>query len=217
MAHSNVQKSTDQQVSPAPQSSWLLFVLIGLLAGLLVVYVTLSLGPDASTRHPWVGHPMPMFQLDSLLNADAPLSDQDLAGKVTLVNFWGPWCPPCLMEFPHLLQLQATLAAEDDFQLLSIANGVDWSPGLGPSFRESLDSLSYDAEAVLDRYQSDLPVYADTEARLREDLSLISPWSGYPTTLLVGRDGKIRDVWLGFQPDHAKVNKRIRQVLQESS
>jgi len=33
----------------------------------------------------------------------------DLHGKVVVLNFWASWCPPCLEEFPSLMQLQQQL------------------------------------------------------------------------------------------------------------
>lgn len=38
-----------------------------------------------------------------------PLRLRDFRGKVTLLHFWGSWCPPCMREMPLLQQLQTQL------------------------------------------------------------------------------------------------------------
>jgi thiol-disulfide isomerase/thioredoxin len=41
-----------------------------------------------------------------------------LQGKWVLVNFWAPWCPPCLQEMPDLVALQQR---HKDLQVIGVA------------------------------------------------------------------------------------------------
>ena len=49
--------------------------------------------------------PAPDFSLSDLDGRPFRLADQ--RGRVTLLNFWGSWCPPCQKEIPDLVRLNA--------------------------------------------------------------------------------------------------------------
>ena len=40
------------------------------------------------------------------------------AGKTVLMNFFGPMCPPCIIEMPHLIELQKQ--HKDELQIIAI-------------------------------------------------------------------------------------------------
>lgn len=39
-------------------------------------------------------------------NGSQTVSLAQYRGKIVVLNFWASWCPPCLEEFPSLIQLQ---------------------------------------------------------------------------------------------------------------
>ena len=48
------------------------------------------------------------------------ISTADWRGKVTLVNFWATWCPPCRAEIPDLIALQKKYG--DHLQIIGISD-----------------------------------------------------------------------------------------------
>ncbi|MBA2115906.1 Thiol-disulfide oxidoreductase ResA [Planctomycetes bacterium FF15] len=195
----------------------MIFVLLCVLAGLAVMLLVSLLGPGgggAATSHPWVGQQVPPAQLQPLLNVDTAIDTDSFAGKVTLVNFWGPWCGPCLMEFPELLEIRERYADEPDFQLIPISCDGRWMPGQAGLFEEGTEQLKHDSQLILAQYNSDLPVYVDMNANLRQELAKTARQFGYPTNFLVGRDGKVSAVWVGYGGDLAPISKAIGVELK---
>lgn len=45
---------------------------------------------------------------------------QDFAGRVTLVNLWATWCPPCIKEMPALDRLRQALADDPRVDVVTV-------------------------------------------------------------------------------------------------
>ncbi len=49
-----------------------------------------------------------------------------LKAPVTLVNFWATWCPPCVEEFPAMLELQRRLKSKG-LDIVFVSVDENWS------------------------------------------------------------------------------------------
>ena len=95
----------------------------------------------------------------------------DYEGRVTLVNFWATWCPPCRKEMPTLSALQAELGG-DDFQIVTIATGRN----LIPAMKGFFDEIGVD----------NLPLHRDPKQQLARQMGVF----GLPTTMVLDRSGR---------------------------
>jgi len=207
---------TEPRFARAPAStfrsgSWkgLLLPLIAIGGiGLLLLYSSL-VGRDAPSgeQHAAAGTSLTLLQLEPLFNVESELVLDDLAGNVALVNYWGPWCPPCRMEMPHLVELQRDLADRPDFRFVSVAcSGGAYS---------GVDELQEATAKYCSEEEIAFPIYHDESAVSRTALvndGGLGPGFGFPTTVLLDREGKIVALWEGYSPD---VPRQIRAKVFE--
>jgi thiol-disulfide isomerase/thioredoxin len=119
---------------------------------------------QASTDHPFA----PKFALTDI--SGQKLSLDDYKGKVVLLDFWATWCGPCRIEIPEFVDLQKRYR-DQGFAVVGIS--MDDGP-----------------EPVRDFYQQfkmNYPV-ALGDSKLAE---LYGGILGLPTTMVIGRDGRI--------------------------
>src|ERR687893_1260268 len=97
-------------------------VAIGLVG--VLAYGLLRPAPEEVSR------PDPEFELP-LLSGKGAMSDDDLEGRVVVLNFWASWCDPCRREMP----IFERIAREYEPRGVSIV-GVAWhdDPGAGRAF-----------------------------------------------------------------------------------
>lgn len=100
----------------------------------------------------------------------------DLRGSAVLLNFWASWCEPCRAEMPSL-------------QALAQRPGLRAVQVLTINFKES-PAL---AQQFMQRSGLHLPVVADPQGALARAWGI----TVFPSTVLIGADGRVRLVVRG--------------------
>jgi len=82
-----------------------LVIPIGIIAFLIAVLFT-GLVLDPQPLFPVVSeNSIPNFSLINLIEPEKKITNQDLIGKVWLVNVWASWCKSCRTEHPLLMKI----------------------------------------------------------------------------------------------------------------
>jgi cytochrome c biogenesis protein CcmG, thiol:disulfide interchange protein DsbE len=115
-----------------------------------------------------------------------------LRGKVVLVDFWASWCAPCILEIPHLIDLQKRYAPQG-LQVIGI----------------SMDDSSAPVATVTRRFAFNYPVLLG-DAKFG---NLYGGILGLPVQFLVGRDGKILHIWTG-EVAPALLDKELQSAMR---
>ena len=123
-----------------------------------------------------------------------PVSEKQLQGKVTLINFWYPSCPGCVIEMPKLIDTQAKFA--------------------GTAYQTIAISLPFNTEAEVRAYvaENKLPfiVAIDKTGQVGEAYKVTLA----PNSFLIDKQGKVIKAYLG-EPDWAELHQLIAAELKK--
>jgi len=176
------------------------------LAGCLLMMLAAPGCSGPSTAHPAVGKRVGNVPLVAISDRSRP--PPTFTGRVTLLNFWGTWCPPCRRELPGLARIAARLADDDRFQLVAVSCGSG-----GP---DDLDEITADTERFLDRERIAIEPWCDPRGVVRMIFSDGYGFEAFPTTYLIGADGRVRRVWTGYRNrDEADIAAALVEALKE--
>ncbi|HLP03707.1 MAG TPA: TlpA disulfide reductase family protein [Opitutaceae bacterium] len=129
----------------------------------------------------------------SLAEAQLEGTLPDTKGQVVLVDFWASWCAPCKASFPALGQLHADYGARG-VTILGVSE----------------DDKAKDYAAFLKKYAPPFATVRDAAHKLAGAVKV----PAMPTSVVVGRDGRVRAIFSGYHGEETE--KSIRAALDQA-
>lgn len=120
------------------------------------------------------GREAPEFTLKDLEGRTYAVSH--LRGKVVVINFWATWCLPCKVEIPMLKSLHSELE-KDGLVILGLT-------------QESAATVA----TFVQENEINYPVVIDDRSEAADAYGI----KGYPTVVVVDRDGRIHSFTTGL-------------------
>ena len=130
---------------------------------------------------------------------DKTVTLADYKGKVTIVDVWGTWCPPCRKEIPHFVDLYQEFKPKG----LEIV-------GINCNEQGSRDQVKKTIKTFAKENKMEYRCVLDDE----KTADKIPGFQGFPTTLFLDRTGKVKMMLVGYTPK-AKLEAIITTLLAE--
>lgn len=77
---------------------------VGVFLAAIFVFAVFLVNADTEKPAPQIGRIAPDFTLKDLDGVTVDLKSVTGKNKVTILNFWATWCPPCRAEIPEFIE-----------------------------------------------------------------------------------------------------------------
>lgn len=162
-------------------------------AVLFVATITLIVVLGQAAGPPRIGNKAPEFTLPDLRGKARSLTTEVKASKVTLVNFWATWCPPCRGEIPELE------AFYDEY----VKKGVQ-------VLAVDLQEQKKDVQTFVASHGMSFPILLDGSGKVADKYGI----SGIPTTYIIDAHGVVRNIIVGGTTGSI-LRKRVASILNK--
>lgn len=142
--------------------------------------------------HPLLGSVAPPVELMNLEGETVNLADH-FGKEVVVLDFWATWCPPCVAALPILDQITASLA-DQGVVFYAVDQGED-----AETVSAFLEQRDISPAVLLDAEQAASSAYGV---------------QGLPTSVIIGKDGKVQVVHVGFGKGlEKKLTKELEALI----
>ena len=173
--------------------------------------------PPDPTRYTSVADPTApfQFQFPDLTGKLVSNGDAQFAGKVVLISIGGSWCPNCHDETPFLNELYRDFHSRG-LQIVGLMFENDPDPKV---HRPRVQSF-------VKRYGVQYPMLiagtmqpSPTTKTINDALPQLINFGAYPTTIFLGRDGRVRSMHAGFASpatgaEHTRLKEEMRGLVE---
>lgn len=170
-------------------------VVVLLAAGILIYFS----GGSNMEGSPFV------FEAEAFDGSSVSWADPRFDDKVLVVDIWGTWCPPCRAEIPHLNALYDKYA-DQGLEIVGVA--FEHAPDRSSAVRN--------LEQFIREFEIEYPILlggTPSQTDLQRVFPGLSDFRGFPTTLVLDREGIVREVTVGFSPN---LMARIEDAIQKN-
>ncbi len=139
----------------------------------------------------------PAFTLKDSQYNDVSLADFN--GKVIILDFWATWCPPCLMEIPHFIELQKEYG-EKGLQVIGVSVDQEGWKAVTPFVQEQ--GINY-------------PILLTDRSVYMAYQKLLPPGQqgGIPFTFILDKEGNVQDQIVGYR-EKVYFESAVKQLLE---
>jgi thiol-disulfide isomerase/thioredoxin len=121
------------------------------------------------------------------------LSDPRFAGKVVVIQIMGSWCPNCMDETAFL----------SDYYQKNKSRGVEMI-ALAYEYSTDFQRASKSLRKFQQRFNVQYPmlitgITSADSLKTEKTLPQLTPIKAFPTTIFIGKDGKVKKIHSGFE------------------
>jgi thiol-disulfide isomerase/thioredoxin len=149
-----------------------------------------------------------------------PLKDEDLKGKVVLLDFWAVWCGPCVATFPHLKEWNEKYK-DKGLVIVGLTNYYNYTwDDEAARIKRSASKLTAEEENEMLRKFAEHHSLHHRFAVQKEGSDLAESYAvnGIPHVVVLDQEGKVRIVRVGSGPENAKaIGDMIEKLLAKEN